>query len=158
MVQAGAKMVERGAEMGKGRGALAQSQPDIAGRSESLEEGPRGTERSKGLWRGDYRRFPQKTVAGMKNLLQALAIPGSEDLPVLDNPEVMKQIPGAVSLSEGSSTTLIVGKADPSVSPVDFVAAPDRVIAVVASKRSRSNNPVVGVGARSPPQAAPNPA
>ncbi|CAM6114397.1 unnamed protein product [Calypogeia fissa] len=97
-------------------------------------------------------------VAGMKNLLQALAIPGSEDLPVLDNPEVMKQIPGAVSLSEGSSTTLVVGKADPSVSPVDFVAAPDTVIAVVAPKRSQSNNPVVGVGARSPPQAAPNPA
>ncbi|CAM6127467.1 unnamed protein product [Calypogeia fissa] len=97
-------------------------------------------------------------VTGMKNLLQALAIPGSEDLPVLDNPEVMKQIPGAVSLSEGSSTTLIVGRADPSVSPVDFVAAPDRVIAVVAPKRSRSNNPAVGVGARNPPQAAPKPA
>ncbi|CAM6124626.1 unnamed protein product [Calypogeia fissa] len=60
MVQEGAKMVERGAEMGKGRGALDQSQPGIGGRSESLE-GPRGTERSKGLWRGDHRRFPHKS-------------------------------------------------------------------------------------------------
>lgn len=55
-------------------------------------------------------------VGGMRNLLQALAVPGSEDLP--------KQIPSSVSLSE-------VEEADSVSSPLTFVSSSDEVIVLL---------------------------